>query len=206
MRDEFMHKPEVSSALIGERTATAGIPLEAIVEIKPAQGGISDHASSHLVGLWIDLVNQAGSSQPQPHMVASSGLSREQLRALDCLQDHPLTMKDLARCLGITLAAAKSTSEILIDAGAVEIYLDAVDEAVLQVVATEDGVRISNEHRATQVAALETLLDQAEPSRRAVLALAMQDLAASTEPTWSDSPTGPPTLELEPWSITEPSP
>ncbi len=189
-RDEFEEEPGVSSALTGKLPSTAGIAVEPEVERKPVAGEITDRASSHLVSLWIDLINQVGSAQPLPPVVASSGLTRHQLRALDCLQDHPLTMKGLARCLGITMAAAISTSESLIDAGAVELYLDALDEPVLRVIATRVGVRISREHRATQVAALELLLNQIEPARRAILALAMQDLAASTEPTWTDSPPG----------------
>jgi hypothetical protein len=52
---------------------------------------------------------------------------------------------------------------------------------VVRVVATVVGVQMAAEYRGSQVATLELLLHQLQPARRAVLALAMNELAVAAD-------------------------
>lgn len=131
--------------------------------------------------LWIDLIGQASSSEPTPRLPSVTGLSRQQFRALNCLQREPLTIHGLAQCLGISTAAATATADRLVGAGAAERFRDALDGRAIRVVATVAGIQMASDYRGTQVAILETLLGKLVPERRAVLALAMKEIATAMD-------------------------
>lgn len=143
--------------------------------------GLAADASSYVVDLWIDLVSQAASSESSPRLLSVTGLSRQQFRALNCLQSEPLSIPGLAHCLGISTAAATATADCLVAAGAAERFRDTLDGRKVRVVATVAGIQMASDYRATQVALLETLLGNLVPARRAVLALAMQEIAKAME-------------------------
>lgn len=138
-------------------------------------------ASSYVVDLWIDLIDQASSSEPTPRVPSVTGLSRQQFRALNCLRSEPLTIHGLARCLGISTAAATATADRLVGAGAAERFRDPLDGRLVRVVATVAGIQMASDYRGTQVAILEMLLGKLEPERRAVLAVAMKDIAKAMD-------------------------
>ncbi|MGC1183700.1 MAG: MarR family transcriptional regulator [Candidatus Dormiibacterota bacterium] len=143
--------------------------------------GLAAGVSSHLVALWIDLVRQAGGvNMPAPHPQATR-LTRQQFRALSCLEAAPLTMTALARCLGISPASATATADRLVSAGAAERSRDATDRRLVRVVATLTGVRMAQDYRSEQVATLEELLAHLDPARKSVISLAMGELAAGIE-------------------------
>lgn len=145
--------------------------------------GLAEGVSGYLVDLWIDLVSQAENDKPPVRLASVSGLSRQQFRALNCIQADPMTMRDLAHCLNITAAAATSTADRLVSAGAAERFRDSLDRRIVRVVATVAGVHMAADYRASQMATLEMLFGQLRPARRAVIALAMNELATSTDPT-----------------------
>jgi len=134
-------------------------------------------ASSYVLDLWIDLISQAAMSEPTPRLPSITGLSRQQFRALSCLQGEALTIHGLAQCLGISTVAATATADRLVDAGAVERFRDTLDGRKVRIVATVAGIQMASDYRATRVAILETLLGNLVPERRAVLALAMKEIA-----------------------------
>lgn len=138
-------------------------------------------ASSYVVDLWIDLIGQASSSEPTPQLPSMTGLSRQQFRALNCLRSEPLTIHGLAQCLGISTAAATATADRLVGAGAAERFRDPLDGRLVRVVATVAGIQMASDYRGTQVAILEMLLGKVEPERRAVLAVAMKDIAKAMD-------------------------
>ena len=156
--------------------------------IDPTEGvdnpgaGLVDGVSGYLVDLWIDLVTQAESDKPPARPASVSGPSQQQFRALNCIQAEPMTMRDLAQCLNITAAAATSTADRLVSAGAAERFRDRLDRRTVRVVATVAGVQMAADYRTCQVATLEMLLGQLQPARRAVLALAMKELATTSDP------------------------
>lgn len=135
-------------------------------------------ASSYVVDLWIDLIGQASSSEPTLRLPNVTGLSRQQFRALNCLRSEPLTIHGLAQCLGISTAAATAAADRLVGAGAAERFRDPLDG---RLVATVAGIQMASDYRGTQVAILETLLSKLEPERRAVLAVAMKDIAKAMD-------------------------
>lgn len=141
--------------------------------------GVTADVSSHVVGLWIDLVRQAGNALPAAIGPAPNGLSRQHLRALACLQADRLTMRALARSLGISSAAATVIADRLTSVGAVVRYRDSQDRRLVRVVITPVGVQLVSDYRCTQVATLEALLDEMVPARRAVLTRAMKELAGT---------------------------
>ena len=144
-------------------------------------------ASSYVVDLWIDLIGQASSSESTRRLPSVTGLSRQQFRALNCLQLEPLTIHGLAQCLGISTAAATATADRLVGAGTAERFRDPLDGRLVRVVATVTGMQVASDYRATQVAILESLLGSLAPERRAVLALAMKELAMAMDPTATPS-------------------
>jgi len=143
--------------------------------------GIASGASGYVVDLWIDLISQVASSESRPRLPSGTGLTTQQFRALNCLHSEPLTIRGLARCLGISAAAAISTADRLVTAGAVERFRDTLDSQVVRLVATVEGIQMAADYLATQVAVLESLLNDLEPDRRAVLALAMKEIAKAME-------------------------
>jgi DNA-binding MarR family transcriptional regulator len=164
------------------RALTVGAGSEA--ETAPAESvgaGLAAGASSYVVDLWIDLVSQAASSEPTLRLPSVTGLTRQQFRALNCLHSAPLTIHGLAQCLGISTAAATATADRLVGAGAAERFRDALDGRLVRVVATVAGMEMASAYRASQVAVLEILLSKLEPERRAVLALAMKEIAKAMD-------------------------
>jgi DNA-binding MarR family transcriptional regulator len=145
--------------------------------------GLAAGASSYVVDLWIDLINQAASSKPTPRPPSVTGLTRQQYRALNCLQREPLTIHGLAQCLGISTAAATATADCLVGAGAAERFRDTLDGRLVRVVATVSGIQMARHYLVTQVAIVERLLGELAPERRAVLALAMRELARAMDRT-----------------------
>lgn len=143
--------------------------------------GLAAGASSYVVDLWIDLISQAASSEPTPRLASITGLTRQQYRALNCLRRDPLTIRGLARCLGTSTAAATATADCLVGAGAAERFRDTLDGRLVRVVATIAGIQMATDYLATQVAILERLLGGLVPERRAVLALAMKELAMAMD-------------------------
>jgi DNA-binding MarR family transcriptional regulator len=139
------------------------------------------------VDLWIDLIGQASSSEPTPRLPSVTGLSRQQFRVLNCLQREPLTIHGLAQCLGISTATATATADRLVGAGAAQRFRDALDGRVVRIVGTLAGLQMASDYRANQVAILETLLSSLVSERRAVLALAMKELATAMDPTSTSS-------------------
>jgi len=138
-------------------------------------------ASSYVVDLWIDLIGQASNSEPTPRLPSVTGLSRQQFRALNCLQREPLTIHGLAQCLGISTAEATATADRLVGAGAAARFRDPLYGRLVRVVATVAGIQMARDYRGTQVAILEMLLGKLEPERRAVLAVAMKDIAKAMD-------------------------
>jgi DNA-binding MarR family transcriptional regulator len=59
----------------------------------------------------------------------------------------------------------------------VERFRDTLDGRKVRIVATVAGIQMASDYRATRVAILETLLGNLVPERRAVLALAMKEIA-----------------------------
>jgi DNA-binding MarR family transcriptional regulator len=143
--------------------------------------GLAAGASSYVVDLWIDLVSQAASSASAPRLPSVTGLTRQQFRALNCLHSAPLTIHGLAQCLGISTAAATATADRLVAAGAAERFRDALDGRLVRVVATVAGIQMASDYRVSQVTILEILLGKLEPDRRAVLALAMKEIAKAMD-------------------------
>lgn len=144
--------------------------------------GIAVGVSSHVVGLWIDLVSQAGNLiEPEGPLPSVTGLGRQQFKALIYLQGEALTIRDLARRLGISNSAASLVVESLISAGAAERYQDTLDRRIGRVVATVAGMQIASDYRATQVEILEMLLGKLDPDRRTVLVLAMKEIAEAMD-------------------------
>jgi DNA-binding MarR family transcriptional regulator len=97
-------------------------------------------------------------------------------------------MRALARCLGISAAAATATADQLVTAGAAERFRDTLDRRLIRVVATVAGLQMAAAYRTTQVGTLRGLLGQMEPARQAVLALAMTEIARAMDST-SGAPT-----------------
>lgn len=166
--------------------------------------GISDGMSSRVLDLWIDLVRQAGNVTSKSPAPAANGLTRLQLCALDCLVAEGLTMRALARSLGVSSTAATSIADRLTSVGAAVRYRDRLDRRLVQVVITGAGARMASDHRHGQVTQLERLLDHMEPRRLASLTLAMKDLARAV----SSPPDAPPTIgrvltsEAQRWTLT----
>lgn len=158
-------------------------PDAATAPIDNVGTGLAAGASSYVVDLWIDLINQAASSEPTPRLRSITGLTRQQYRALNCLQREPLTIHGLAQCLGISTAAATATADCLVGAGAAERFRDTFDGRLVRVVATVSGIQMASDYLATQVAIVERLLGELAPERRAVLARAMKELAMAMERT-----------------------
>jgi len=150
-------------------------------EVNSIADGIAGGASSYVVDLWIDLVSQAASNQPTARLPSVTGLSRQQFRALNCLQSEPLTMRALAQRLGISAAAATTTADRLIRSGAAVRFRDTLDRRLVRVVTTVAGVQMASAYRTAQLATLEMLLGRLEPARRVVLALAMKELASGMD-------------------------
>jgi DNA-binding MarR family transcriptional regulator len=181
---------------------TAGtISKGSAVEGDASVAGLIDGVSGYLVDLWIDLVSQAESAKPPVRLTSLSGLSWQQFRALNCLQTEPMTMRSLAQCLNISAAAATSTADRLVSAGAVERFRDSLDRRLVRVAATVAGVQMAADYRASQVATLERLLGQLQPARRAILALAMNDVAAATDPSPRDPTDNLLSPDLASWSV-----
>jgi DNA-binding MarR family transcriptional regulator len=158
-----------------------------LVEKRPAEldshvAGIAVGVSSHVVGLWIDLLTQASNRvEPEGPLPSVTGLGRQQFKALIYLQGEALTIRDLARRLGISSGAASLVAESLISAGAAERYQDTLDRRIGRVVATVAGMQIASDYRATQVEILEMLLGKLDPDRRTVLVLAMKEIAEAMD-------------------------
>jgi DNA-binding MarR family transcriptional regulator len=133
--------------------------------------------SSHVVGLWIDLVRQAGSFAPKAPSSAANGLTRQHFRALGCLQDEGLTVTALARSLDWSRVVAAEIADRLASVGAVVNSGDGPDRQLERLAVTGAGLKMAADHRSDVVATLEHLLSQVEPARRAVLTLAMAELA-----------------------------
>lgn len=70
-------------------TAVTGADAE-IAPVDNIGNGLADGASSYVVDLWIDLSGQASSSEPTLRLPSFTGLSRQQFRALNCLQANRL--------------------------------------------------------------------------------------------------------------------
>lgn len=164
-------------------------------------GGVTDGVTSHVLSLWIDLVRQAGSVAPAAPGSAADGLTRQQLRALGCLEDEGLTMRALARSLGISSAAATSIADRLTEVGATVRYRDSLDRRLVHLVATGAGVQMARDYRCGLVAVLERLLDQMEPGRLAVLTLAMKELAGGMNSPSCASPYKVLTPEPQRWTL-----
>lgn len=143
-------------------------------------------ADSHLISLWIDLVTEATTARSPRPLPNCAGLTRQPYRVLSCLQSERLTMTALARPLGIKPAAATAAVDRLVEAGAAERTGDTLDRRLVYVAATVAGVQMASRHRASQIATLEALLAQLEPTRREALAVAMEALASAL----SSAPTG----------------
>lgn len=143
-------------------TAVTGADAE-IAPVDNIGNGLADGASSYVVDLWIDLSGQASSSEPTLRLPSFTGLSRQQFRALNCLQGEPLTIHGLAQCLGISTAAATATADRLVGAGSAEGFRDALDGRLVRVVATVAGMQTASDYRATQVTILETMLANLVP-------------------------------------------
>ena len=167
------------------------LPDVPTLEVDGTVSGFAVGVSTYVVDLWIDLVSQAESDKPPARRPSVSGLSRQQFRALNCLQGEPLTMRGLAQCLGISAAAATATANRLISAGAVERFRDTLDRRLVRVVATVAGSQMASEYRTAQVGTLQMLMGQMNPGRQAVLTLAMTEIAGAM-----DSTSGAPANQL----------
>ena len=184
--------PEITAGTLSEGSTA---------EVDAPGAGLIDGASGYLVDLWIDLVSQVESAKPPARLASVSGLSRQQFRALNCLHAQPMTMRILAQCLNISAAAATSTADRLVSAGAAERFRDSPDRRLVRVVATVAGVQMAADYRASQVATLELLLSQMQPARRAILALAMNDVAAASDPSPRDPTDNLLSPDLASWSV-----
>lgn len=154
------------------------LAAEASAELDSYVTGIAVGVSSHVVGLWIDLLSQVSDHvEPEGPLPSVTGLGRQQFKALIYLQGEALTIRDLARRLGISNGAASLVAESLIRCGAAERYQDTLVRRVGRVVATVAGMQIASDYRATQVEILEMLLGKLDPDRRTVLVLAMKEIA-----------------------------
>lgn len=151
------------------------------LEVDGSRGGFAVGVSTYVVDLWIDLVSQAESAEPPTRLPSVSGLSRQQFRALNCLQSEPLTMHGLAQCLGVSAAAATATVDRLISAGAVQRFRDTLDRRLVRVVATVAGAQMASEYHATQVSTLQLLIGRMDPGRQAVLSLAMTEISRAMD-------------------------
>ncbi len=152
-------------------------------------GGITNGVSSHVLGLWIDLVRQAGHGAAPSLGPAANGLTRQELSALGFLSAEGLSTSALARSLGISTAAATALADRLTSVGAAAVrYGDSLDGPLVHLVATGPGALMASAHRRSQTATLERLLGQTGPARRAVLTVALKQLASAV--TWPPCASG----------------
>ena len=160
----------------------------------------ADGATSRMLGLWIDLIRQAGARATAMAPPNGGGLSRHQLNALDCLGSGRHTAGTLARALGVSTAFALALVGRLVGEGAVVVVSDTEDGGLPLLAATAEGTDIAEEDRRVQSGVLSRLLDQLTPARLVVMRRAMADLArAAGQPTqFAPPPTSaaPSPLEL----------
>ncbi len=130
-----------------------------------------------MLGLWIDLIRQAGARGTPMAPPNGGGLSRHQLNALDCLGSGRHTAGTLARALGVSTAFALALVGLLVDDGAVIVAAETEDGGPAWLAATAEGARIAAEDRRVQLGVLSRLLNQLTPARLVVMRRAMSDLA-----------------------------
>jgi DNA-binding MarR family transcriptional regulator len=139
-------------------------------------------ASSRLLGLWIDLLRQAGGGPPSGDAEPQGGLGRRHLNALDFLRHGPRFDQGLAGGIGVSPAAALAVADHLVGLGLVERSGDGAAQSGWTLSTTAAGVRLVIRDRRAQLVSLRRLLGQLGPSRLLVMERAMVQLARAHQP------------------------
>ncbi len=139
-------------------------------------------ASSRMLGLWIDLLRQAGGGLASVAAEASGGLDRRHLNALDFLRHLPRSSHSLAAGIGVSPAAALAVADHLLSLGLVERSGDGAAGSGWMLSTTAAGVRLVVRDRRAQLVSLRRLLGQLGPARLLVMKRAMGQLARAYQP------------------------
>ncbi len=139
-------------------------------------------ASSRMLGLWIDLLRQAGGGLASVGAEASGGLDRRHLNALDFLRHLPRSSHSLAAGIGVSPAAALAVADRLLSLGLVERSGDGAAGSGWMLSTTAAGVRLVVRDRRAQLVSLRRLLGQLGPARLLVMKRAMGQLARAYQP------------------------
>lgn len=141
-----------------------------------------DGFTSHMVGLWIDLVRQAfpSASVPPPTV---AGFTAHQLNALDIIaREGAISMRQLAHRLRVTESAATALADRLTAAGAIARDRDSRDRRVVWVALTASGQKLAATHRRDLETRLQQLLRELEPAKLTAITLAMAQLGDWMDP------------------------
>lgn len=161
-------------------SVTAGVPGIRDAEVLTGDGDseLSDGVSTHMLGLWIDLVRQAEGTRSvsvAPQLGTPTAL---QLRALECLSTGGVAVSSLARMLGVSDRAVALLVDELTNSRLVTSEMGSPGPVRL-ISATNVGEDLASEHRKVQIATLQSLLAASRPSWQVVLNQAMQELLGS---------------------------
>ncbi len=161
-------------------SVTASVPGIRAAEVTTGDGDneLSDGVSTHMLGLWIDLVRQAEGTRSvsvAPQLGTPTAL---QLRALECLSTGGAAISSLARVLGVSDRAMALLVDELINSRLVTTEMGG-SSPVRLISATSLGEDLASEHRRVQIATLQSLLAASRPAFQLVLNQAMQELLGS---------------------------
>ena len=144
--------------------------------------GPTGSASTRMLGLWIDLLRQAGGVPTSVGAEAKGGLGRRHFNALDFLRRVPRSSHSLALGIGVSPAAALAVADHLLGLGLVERRGDGVTGSGWMLSTTAAGVRLVARDRRAQLVSLRLLLGQLGPARLLVMQRAMAQLARAYQP------------------------
>jgi len=117
--------------------------------------------------------------------VSEHDLTLSQLKTLSMLSElpssSPLSLKDLAERLGISLPAASRAVDPLVRRGLVERREDSQDRRIKRVSTTEEGDALVQRLMAARVSALEDLLSGFNTTERRKLGDALDEIMARPE-------------------------
>jgi DNA-binding MarR family transcriptional regulator len=150
---------------------------ESVEEIGP-----TGSASTRMLGLWIDLLRQAGDGPTPVGAQAQGELGRRHFNALDILRRGPRSSHGLALGIGVSPAAALALVDHLLGMGLVERSGDGVSGSGWMLSTTAAGVRLVARDRRAQLVSLRLLLGQLGPARLQVMKQAMAQLARAYRP------------------------
>jgi DNA-binding MarR family transcriptional regulator len=157
-------------------------PRRPLLAERAQEIGPTGSASTRMLGLWIDLLRQAGGGPKSVDAEAQGGLGRRHFNALDFLRRVPRSSHSLARGIGVSPAAALAVADHLLGLGLVERHGDGVVGSGWMLSTTAAGVRLVARDRRAQLTSLRQLLAQLGPARLLVMKRAMAQLARAYQP------------------------